>query len=54
MSTWHVLPIADLREHEASPTCWCHPVEDTETEDLYLHNSLDGREAYERGELQPQ
>jgi hypothetical protein len=43
----------DLREHDFAPDCWCHPVEDAETPDLWAHNSLDGREhTYEAGALQ--
>ena len=49
----HVIPMTDLREHDFAPDCWCHPVEDAETPDLWAHNSLDGREhTYEAGALQ--
>lgn len=24
----HVVPLNDLRDHEASITCWCHPTPD--------------------------
>jgi hypothetical protein len=44
---WHVIPVDDLREHHASLECWCGPVED---DGVVVHNALDGREAYERGE----
>jgi hypothetical protein len=43
----HVTPIADHRNHQLSAECWCHPFDD---EGVYVHNSLDGREFYERGE----
>ena len=45
----HIIPLYDLREHDASPECWCHPTPDEE-HDYYLHHALDGREAYETGE----
>lgn len=48
----HVIPINDLREHEASAECWCNPTPDEE-HDLFVHHSLDGREAYETGEKRP-
>lgn len=48
---WHVVPENDLRDHDTSPNCWCHPAKDEDAEgDLYIHNSLDGREFYENGE----
>lgn len=47
----HVIPVDDDREHEVDPACWCRP---QETEPwLWVHNSMDGREAYERGERLP-
>jgi hypothetical protein len=46
----HVYPLGDLREHYASLECWCVPVED---DGVVVHNALDGREAYERGERRP-
>lgn len=47
----HIVPEDDLREHDASSTCWCCPAEDCETLGLWIHNALDGRERYETGEL---
>lgn len=49
----HCLPISDLRVHELDPdgTCWCHPTESPDTADFWIHNSADGREAYETGRL---
>jgi hypothetical protein len=46
----HVVPIGDLREHECEPTCWCGPTPDDEEPRLFLHHSMDGREAFETGE----
>lgn len=40
----HVVPHDDLREHDLTEACWCHPDEDDGT---ITHNSLDGREAYQ-------
>jgi hypothetical protein len=45
----HVVPVDDLREHSVSG-CWCRPTDD---DGLTVHNSLDGREFYERGERKP-
>ena len=46
----HVIPLEDLREHECDMSCWCCPVEDDEEVAVNIHNSMDGREAFERGE----
>lgn len=49
----HVIPDNDLREHETNPSCWCHPVEDDETDDdeyVLIHQSLDRREDYQLGQ----
>jgi len=46
----HVTPLDDLRPHDHSPRCWCCPVEDSQEPDVWTHNSMDGREAYESGE----
>lgn len=43
----HVIPLNDWREHEINPDCWCNPFYD---EEVIVHNSLDERELYERGE----
>lgn len=47
----HCVPVDDLRAHELNQdgTCWCHPIEDNEKADFWVHNSLDGRENYEEG-----
>jgi hypothetical protein len=42
----HVVPVDDLREHSVTG-CWCRPTDD---DGILVHNSLDGREHYERGE----
>jgi len=44
----HVIPQDDLRLHDGSPGCWCCPRDDGE--DVWVHNSADGRERYERRE----
>lgn len=49
----HITPIEDLRPHEHSAQCWCAPVEDGQEDGVWLHHSLDGREAYETGERLP-
>ncbi len=46
----HVIPINDIRDHTESVVCWCKP----EFKDgVYMHNSMDRREEYERGEREP-
>jgi hypothetical protein len=45
-----VVPLHDLREHEVNGSCWCKPTLD---EGVWLHHSMDGREAFETGERQP-
>lgn len=47
---FHVIPLEDLREHERSDDCWCHPDHDN---GVVTHAALDGREAFERGERVP-
>jgi len=42
----YVYPVNYLREH-AVTDCWCSPVDD---DGIVVHNSLDGREMYERGD----
>jgi hypothetical protein len=46
----HVMPLNDYRDHEPSTECWCHPQEDEEIPGLFVHRSMDGREAFESGE----
>jgi hypothetical protein len=49
---WHVYPLNDLREHitDGEEPCWCRPVI---AEGVIIHNSMDGREAFETGERKP-
>lgn len=51
----HVYPINDLRVHETEgKDCWCCPKIDDEGEEIIVvHNSLDQREVFERGERKP-
>lgn len=43
-----VAPINDLRPHEIGKVeCWCNPYMDG---DVLVHNAMDEREIYERGE----
>lgn len=46
----HVVPLDDFREHALSSDCWCLPMVD---DDIVIHQSMDGREAYENGERKP-
>ena len=50
----HVTPVDDLRPHEVCCRCWCRPVRDAGTNEVVLHQALDQRERYERGELRLQ
>lgn len=45
----HVVPLSDLREHEASGKCWCRPTQDEEEPKLWIHHAMDRREEYENG-----
>jgi hypothetical protein len=49
---FHVYPLGDLREHVKSSECWCKPNNDRD-ENIFEHNALDGREAFETGERKP-
>jgi hypothetical protein len=42
----HVMPIDDLKAHYTYD-CWCVPFDE---DGIWVHNSMDGRELYERGE----
>ena len=50
----HIVPVNDLREHVIEPdvTCWCQPTLDEE-DNIWVHNSMDGREDYESGARKP-
>lgn len=45
----HIMPLGDLKPHSMEK-CSCLPYEDGT---LFLHNSFDGREAFERMERKP-
>jgi len=49
---YHIIPIGDLREHEASLKCWCRPQEAEDS--VYVHHAMDKREDYETGKLRLQ
>lgn len=49
----HLVPCNDLRLHQLDPTCWCKPVEDTETPDYWIHAAADQRELFEEGIRKP-
>lgn len=46
-----VAPLNDLRPHEPDERCWCRPTRDED--DFLVHNALDARELWERGEVMP-
>lgn len=49
----HIIPLNDMQEHiTRAETCPCKP-ELSESGNI-VHNSFDGREAYERGERKHQ
>jgi len=50
----HVMPVEDLREHEVTLSCWCHPVQDWEDSTVIAHNAMDQRELIETGERRVQ
>jgi hypothetical protein len=50
-SHFHIVPIGDLRDHYADPTCWCTPTEDEEDPGIWVHHSMDRREEYELGRM---
>jgi len=50
---WHIVPTGDLRDHDAEKTCWCKPQLDFDRDDVWIHNSLDGREDFETGKRKP-
>lgn len=52
----HVTPLNDLRDHHHNSRgkCWCRPyIECDDNGWLVLHNSMDGRESFERGDRLP-
>lgn len=42
-----VMPRDDLREHAFGWKCWCKPFDE---DGIIVHNSMDGRERFERAE----
>lgn len=54
MTAIHVMPNADLREHEETTTCPCGPRVECEPDAamLVIHNSFDGREATEQDDTE--
>lgn len=46
----HVTPLYDTYPHMLDVGCWCRPTPDSDFECIIVHNSADGREAFERGE----
>jgi hypothetical protein len=50
----HVYPENDLRPHVVDAAdgirCWCRP---NIVDDIIVHNAMDGREYFERGERKP-
>lgn len=48
----HSYPVNDLREHDTRRgACWCRPmIVESGFGYAVMHNSMDGREFYERGE----
>lgn len=50
VARWHIIPINDWREHEASCACWCHPVANDDDGSV-LHNAMDQRDRLENGEI---
>jgi hypothetical protein len=49
----HVVPRNDTVDHWTTVHCWCQPERDNEQLNVVVHNSADGREAYERGLRKP-
>ena len=44
----HVIPIADLRDHDETRACWCVPAVIVELYgDVVVHHAADGRELVE-------
>lgn len=48
----HFIPDDDIEKHY-NVDCPCHPEPDTELPDVMVHNSFDGREAFEAGTRLP-
>jgi hypothetical protein len=48
----HIVPVDDLRPHELTSMCWCHPHLDRE-DWIATHRSADCREDFESGRRMP-
>ena len=48
---YHIIPLNDLRPHEPEMTCWCRP--EINEDNVAVHHSMDGREAFETGQRRP-
>lgn len=49
MKNIHCIPVGnDEPIHECHTLCWCHPVKDVNSVNLYIHNAMDCREKWER------
>ena len=49
MNSIHSIPVGgDEPIHVAGKSCWCLPIQDTEAQNLYIHNARDCREKWER------
>jgi hypothetical protein len=46
----HLMPASDCGQHAFDQQCACGVEEDPFGPGFFIHNSFDGREAYERGE----
>jgi hypothetical protein len=49
-ATIHVVPVGDTHEHDFNSQCRCHPEQEPGMKSIFVHNSYDGREAFEKGE----
>lgn len=49
MHNIHCIPVGNAEPiHQCHTLCWCHPVQDSESKNLYVHNAKDCREKWER------
>jgi len=48
---FHIVPVGDLRDHDADPDCWCGPTEDDEDPGIWVHHAMDKREEYEQDRM---
>lgn len=50
----HIIPQNDIKDHEFSRECWCHPEDDLLAHgEEWMHNSADDRESIETGKRKP-